>query len=286
MRSELRFSYHQTNGVTLHVAQAGPPDGKPVMLLHGFPEFWYGWRHQIDALAEAGFLVIAPDQRGYNHSDRPPGVGAYDLDLLAKDIVGLGEALGHARFDLVGHDWGGIVGWWLASHHAEHIERFAALSAPHPAVWTEAMRTIPEQRRKSWYVLAFQIPWLPEFLMRRRNFKVLTDALREAKRAGAMSDADLDLYRAAWSMPGALTGMVNWYRAPMRRRDRTMAAARVGPRTLIIWGEQDRYGVPALADRSAALCDDATLVRLDASHWVQHEQPERVNALLLDFLRS
>ena len=286
MRSELRFSHHRTNGVMLHVAQAGSPRGKPLILLHGFPEFWYGWRHQIDEMAEAGFLVIAPDQRGYNQSDRPAGVGSYDLDLLVKDIVGLADALGHNRFHLVGHDWGATVGWWLTSHYPERVEKFAALNAPHPSVWIEAMRTIPEQRRKSGYVRALRIPWLPEFFMRRRNFKALADALCDAKRPGAVSETDLDLYRAAWSAPGALTGMVNWYSALMRRADTAIKAARVPVPTLVIWGDQDRFGVPALGERSAALCDAATLVRLDASHWVQHDEPERVNALLLDFLRN
>ena len=286
MRSQLRFSYHRTNDVTLHVVEAGPPHGTPVILLHGFPEFWYGWRHQIDALAEAGFRVVAPDQRGYNKSDRPAGIDSYDLDLLAKDIAGLVDALGLGRLHIVGHDWGASVGWWLASHYPQHIERFAALSAPHPALWTEAMRTNPEQRQKSGYVRAFQIPWLPEFLMRRRNFKALADALRQTKRLDAVSEADLALYRAAWSTPGSLTAMVNWYRALMRRADQTMNAAPVRATTLVIWGDQDRFGVPALAERSAALCDSAALVHLDASHWVQHDEPERVNALLLDFLRT
>jgi pimeloyl-ACP methyl ester carboxylesterase len=284
MRSELRLSYLETNGVSLHVAQAGPPDGKPVVLLHGFPEFWYGWRHQIDQLAEAGFLVIAPDQRGYNRSDRPAGVGSYDLDLLAKDIIGLADRLGHWRFHIVGHDWGATVGWWLASHYPERVERFVALSAPHPSVWRQAMRTILEQRRRSRYVQVLRIPWLPELLMRRRNFKVLVDALRETMRPGAVSEADLDLYRAAWSARGALTGMVNWYRALMLRADRALDAAPVQVRTLVIWGDRDRFGVPALAERSAALCSAAELVRLDASHWTQHDEPERVNALLLEFL--
>jgi pimeloyl-ACP methyl ester carboxylesterase len=286
MRSEVRFSYQKTNDVTLHVAEAGPHDGKLVMLLHGFPEFWYSWRHQIDALAGAGFRVVAPDQRGYDSSDRPLRVGAYDLDILTRDILGLADALGVDRLPIVGHDWGATVGWRLASHHPDRVDKLAALSAPHPAVWLEAMRTIPEQRKKSGYVQALRIPWLPEFLMRRRNFKALADTLRDAKRPDAVSDADLGLYRAAWSKPGALTGMVNWYRALMRRGEAGVEAARVTAPTLVIWGDDDRFGVPALAEMSAALCERATLVRLDASHWVQHDEPERVNALLLDFLRD
>ena len=206
--------------------------------------------------------------------------------MLTQDVIGLAEALGQQRFRVVGHDWGATVGWWLASHHPDRVESFAALSAPHPAVWIDAMRNIPEQRHKSRYVQALRVPWLPELLMRRRNFKSLADALRGARRPDAVSEADLELYRAAWSIPGALTGMVNWYRALMRRAKMGIAPTRVSARTLVIWGDQDQFGVPELAERSASLCERAALVRLDASHWVQHDEPERVNALLLDFLRG
>jgi epoxide hydrolase 4 len=186
---------------------------------------------------------------------------------------------------VVGHDWGAIVGWQLASHYPARVKRFAALNAPHPAVWIDAMRTIPEQRRKSAYVRALRIPWLPEFLMRLRNYGALADALRETARPDAVSDADLALYRAAWSVPGALTAMVNWYRALMRKAE-AIEPSRVPVQTLVIWGDRDRYGVPALAERSVALYDAATFVRLDATHWVQHDEAQRVNVLLIDFLRA
>src|SRR5579883_3084125 len=131
IRSTVRFSRHATNGVTLHVAEAGPADGRLVVLLHGFPEFWYGWRHQIDALADAGYRVLIPDQRGYNLSDKPKGRAAYDIDLLAADVLGLVDGLGQRQFLLVGHDWGAGVGWWIALQHPERLEKFAALCAPH-----------------------------------------------------------------------------------------------------------------------------------------------------------
>jgi pimeloyl-ACP methyl ester carboxylesterase len=285
IRSNLRFSHHKTNGVTLHVAEAGPADGPLVMLLHGFPEFWYGWRHQIDALADAGFRVVVLDQRGYNLSDRPKERAAYDIDLLALDVVGLADALGHRTFRLVGHDWGSAVGWWIASNHAARLERFASLGAPHPAVWLDVIRSNREQRKKSWYIFAFRLPWLPEFLMRQRSYKALTDALRESKRPAACSDDDLAKYREAWSMPGALTGMVNWYRAIQAKRITPGSAPRITVPTLIIWGNGDKYGVPELAERGGQLCDNGKVVYLDASHWVQHDEPERVNELLLEFLK-
>lgn len=280
---EIRFARHAAHGVSLNVAEAGPPEGRVLLLLHGFPEFWYGWRHQIDALAGAGYRVLVPDQRGYNLSDRPKGVAAYDLDLLAKDVIALAEGIGEQRLRVVGHDWGAAVAWWLAAHHPARLERFAALSAPHPAVWVDAMRTHPAQRKKSRYVKAFNLPWLPEWLMRQRGFKALADAVRDTKRPGACTEADLDKYRAAWSMPGALTGMVNWYRALLARSWDLRTVGRIEVPGLVIWGNDDKYGVRDLVTGSLALCERASAVYLDASHWVQHDEPERVNALLLDF---
>jgi pimeloyl-ACP methyl ester carboxylesterase len=284
MRSALRFSRRAGSGVMLNVAEAGPENGRIVVLLHGFPEFWYGWRHQIDALADAGYRVIAPDQRGYNESDRPKRIADYDLDRLAADVIALGDGLGEKKLRVVGHDWGAAVAWWIATRHPDRLERFAALSAPHPAVWVDAMRTHPEQRRRSRYVTAFRLPWLPELLMRQGNFRAFAQALREAKRPDACSDADLERYRAAWAMPGAPTGMVNWYRALLARRWDLPSVDRIDVPALLIWGDDDKYGVRDLAERSLALCSRAAAVHLDATHWVQHDEPERVNALLLDFL--
>jgi pimeloyl-ACP methyl ester carboxylesterase len=284
--TEISFTRRLTNGIGLQVAEAGPAAGRPVFLLHGFPEFWYGWRHQIDELAGAGYRVLAPDQRGYNLSDRPRGSAAYDLDLLAMDILGLADDLGARTFFLVGHDWGSAVGWWIASRFPGRMERFVALSAPHPAVWKHAMRHIPEQRNKSRYVNAFRLPWLPEILMRRRDFKLIADALRECRRPEGCTDADLMKYREAWSVPGALTSMLNWYRAFLDKHISLESIPRIDIPVLIIWGRDDKYGVAELAEHSARLCDNASVVYLEASHWVQHEQVEPVNKILLDFLKD
>jgi len=285
MRSPIAFSFRSTNGVSLHVADTGPPEGPLVVLLHGFPEFWYGWRHQIEPLADAGFRVLVPDQRGYNLSARPREVGAYDLDLLAADILGLAEGVGRRRFSVVGHDWGASVGWWIATRHAERLDRLIAMNAPHPAVWVEAIRNDPEQRRRSRYVSLFRIPVLPEFLMRRENYKALVDALRESKRPDSWSDDVLNSYRAAWSISGALTGMVNWYRALLRKRLPDQPQ-RIAVPTRIIWGSNDKYAVRDLAERSLHLCDTASVEYLDASHWVQHDEPVRVAELICEFLRA
>jgi pimeloyl-ACP methyl ester carboxylesterase len=286
IRSDLRFSHHKTNGITLHVAEAGPPEGRLLVLLHGFPEFWYGWRHQIDALVAAGYRLVIPDQRGYNLSDHPKGVASYDLDLLARDIVDLAEGMGRQTFLLAGHDWGASVGWWIATQHPQRLEKLAAFGAPHPAVWVDANRNDPEQRKRSGYVRVFRLPWLPEFAMRQRNFKALADALRESKRPESCSDADLAKYREAWSVPGALTGMVNWYRALLAKRPPPSAPERIRVPTLVVAGDHDKYGIPALADRSGQLCEQASVVHLDTTHWMLHDEPERMSQLLLDFLKG
>src|SRR5262249_41021763 len=166
-----------TNGIRLHVVELGPEDGPPVILLHGFPEFWYGWRYQIGPLADAGFRVLVPDQRGYDASDKPAPVSAYALDTLADDVIGLIESTGRPRVAVVGHDWGGVVAWWAAARPPERVERLAVLNASHPIAFRRHLRSSPRQLRKSWYVFYFQLPWLPEAMFRRRNWRSLTETL-------------------------------------------------------------------------------------------------------------
>lgn len=184
----IRFGQARVNGITLHYAEAGPADGPPVVLLHGFPEFWAGWRDQIPALAAAGFRVIAPDQRGYNLSDKPQGVAAYDLDRLVEDVVALADHFDIAKLKLVGHDWGASVAWWLATTRPERLERLAIINAPHPAIWRKAMRDDPVQNKKSWYVQMFRLPWLPEAMMKSRNYRGLSDGLVSSSRPGTFSE--------------------------------------------------------------------------------------------------
>jgi len=285
--AEPHFVRVATNGIELHVAELGPADGPLVFLLHGFPEFWYGWRHQMGPLAEAGFRVIVPDQRGYNLSDKPREVSAYDLDRVVADVSGLADHYGRRSFTIVGHDWGALLGWWMATRYAGRLERFVALNAPHPSVWREAMRGNPAQKKKSWYVQIFRIPGLPEFLLRLRNFDAMVGGFRGAARPDAFTESDLARYREAWSQPGALSGGLNWYRALLKKTLPPAKECRSTVRTLVIWGVQDAYAVRELAEASARMCDDAKVVYLEqATHWVQHDEPERVNGLLLDFLRS
>lgn len=274
------------NGLRFHALAAGPVDGPLVMLLHGFPETSHGWRHQIPALAGAGFRVVAPDQRGIGGSSKPPGVAAYRIDHLAADIVAMVRALGRERAQVVGHDWGGAVTWTLALHHADVIERVAILDAPHPVAFSAWMRAHASQRRKSWYMAFFQLPWLPEFMLRANGFRLLAKALVQSSRPGTFTPDDLAAYRRAWAQPGALTGMLNWYRGLRLRSGLPSGHTRVAIPVRLMWGDRDAALESGMAEASIAYCDAGEVIHFpEATHWLPAEEPARVNALLLEFLR-
>ncbi|HVG07018.1 MAG TPA: alpha/beta hydrolase [Thermoanaerobaculia bacterium] len=280
----LRHRTIATNGIRLHAVEAGPQDGPLLIFLHGFPELWYGWRQQIAPFAEAGFRVLAPDQRGYNTSDKPKGVRAYGRDSLAQDVLGLIDEAGREKAYVVGHDWGGIAAWWLGMKHPGRIERLAILNCPHPVVMRHHLLKNPRQLKRSWYMFAFQLPWLPERGLRKSGYESLVKALRWTSRRGTFTDEDLLVYREAWAQPGALTAMVNWYRAGLRVRASPPPSPRVTVPTLLIWGTKDRALGEELAQPSIDLCDHGLLARIEeATHWLQHEEPGRVNALIGDF---
>ena len=275
----------ETNSIRLNVVQAGPDDGPLVILLHGFPEFSYGWRHQIPSLADAGYQVWAPDQRGYNLSDKPEGIAAYGLDQLANDVAGLIDAAGRKQAYVAGHDWGGAVAWWLAAKHPERVAKLVILNVPHGAVIQQHLRGNFTQLRKSWYFFAFQIPWLPETLARRRNWQLATQALLNSSRPGTFTAEDLDQYRRAWSQPHAFRSMINWYRAMIQKPPAPPSSKRITVPTLLIWGAQDKFLGPEMAQPSIDLCQNGRLVIIkEATHWVQHEEPQRVNELISTFL--
>jgi len=283
-----------SNDIRLHVVTEGPADGRLLILLHGFPEFWYGWRKQIPYFAGAGYRVWAPDQRGYNLSDKPRGIAAYSLDALAADVVGLMDAAGQEKAFLVGHDWGGAAAWWVATKYPQRLEKLVVMNAPYGSVMTRSLRQDPAQRRKSWYMFFFQLPWLPELVSRRRNWRMLTGMLLSSSIHGTFSKADLEEYRQAWSQPGAYAGMLRWYRAMMRARPALPSPQHGVPvrqpisvPTLLLWGAQDRFLGRELAEASIKKCSQGRLEFLeDATHWLHHEQPERVNALIHQFLSS
>lgn len=273
----------RANGQRFYVAAAGPVDGPAVMLLHGFPEMSYGWRHQLHALAAAGFRVYAPDQRGYGHSSKPKGIVSYRVDALAADVTALAQALGHDSFSLVGHDWGGLVAWQLASRQDASLQRVAILNAPHPAAMVRYITRSPLQAVRSAYVGFFQLPWLPEAALRMHGHALLGKALTASSLPGTFSDEELAVYRSAWSIEGALTGMLNWYRAALLAPSGPNAKVLIPVR--ILWGDKDSALESPLAELSAAHCTNVEVFHLpDATHWLHHEKSARVNELLIEFL--
>jgi epoxide hydrolase 4 len=283
---QVRFARIATNGIELHVAQAGPEDGPLIILLHGFPEFWYEWQQHIPSLASAGFCVWAPDQRGYNTSDKPSQVRAYTLDLLAMDIVGLLEAAGRERAIVVGHDWGGAVAWWLASNFPERLEKLVIINVPHPIVMRRLLRTSPRQLLRSWYMFMIQLPGLPEWSARRGDWRGLLDGLRDSSLPGTFQEEDFAEYRKAWSHPGAMTAMLNWYRAMFRYGAPPPKHSRVSTPTLILWGAKDKFIGREGATLSLAMCDRGELVVFEHNtHWLPHEEPVEVARRIVEFCR-
>jgi epoxide hydrolase 4 len=281
------FEYIKTNDVTLHVLKAGPETGQLVLLLHGFPEFWYGWRNQIEFLANAGYFVWVPDQRGYNLSEKPNSIGAFNLDNLAADVVGLIQTAGQDRAFVIGHDWGAVVAWRVANQYPQKVERLVTLNVPHPAVMRLALMRNRRQQLRSWYIFFFQIPWLPETLASFARGELLVQLLRRSSHAGTFTNPDLECYREAWSQPSAVHSMLNWYRAMMQTKSMRLPSQRITVPALMLWGAKDIALGKELAQPSIDLCDDGRLVFFDeASHWVHHEESARVNKLIAEFLSA
>ena len=284
---ELAHRYADLGDVRLHYVEAG--EGPLVLLLHGFPQFWYQWRHQIPALVEAGFRVVAPDMRGYNLSDKPPGVRAYRVELLARDVQRLIQACGERAATVVGHDWGAIAAWVAAMRHPGCVERLVILNVPHPARSLDGLLS-PGQLLRSSYVFFFQIPRLPEEVIRAGDFALLRSVLRrDPVRPGALIAEDIERYIEAIARPGALTATINYYRALLRYPGETRALLqRVEAPVLVIWGERDRFLSRRLAEPPRLWVPNLLGVKRlpDASHWVAEDRPLEVNTLLLDFLRS
>ncbi len=277
------------NGIRLHYAESGRGDNL-VILLHGFPEFWYSWRNQLPVLAEH-YHVVAPDLRGYNLSDKPPRVEDYRIESVVADVVGLIKHFGTKEAAIVGHDWGAGVAWAVALKYPEHLSRLAVMQVPPAAVW-RANLTL-RQMLRSWYMWFFLLPRIPEWSIKRDNFAGLDRIFKDQViRKGAFSDVDVELYKEALRKPGALTAAINYYRANVGRlfaRERRRDDKGVGPvrvPTLFIFAEQDFAIIPDTV-RGVKNYVDAPYreVRIaDSGHWVQNEAVQEVNTALLDFL--
>lgn len=264
--------------IRMHLARTG--DGPPVVLLHGFPDLWYGWRHQIDVLAGAGFSVVAPDLRGYGDSDAPHGIDAYAMTELVSDVVALLESLGSEAV-VVGHDWGGVIGWFLAMERPDLVSKLVVLNAPHPAAYRRELRRNPRQMLRSWYAMLFQLPLVPELLLRAFGLRLLRSAWRTGP---AQSDDDRNVYLRAFSRKGRIRAALNYYRAAARRRQPKVR--RIQTSTLIVWGARDPYLGIELTEGLDDLVPDLRIEIFEkGGHWLHLKEATPVNAVLLDFLR-
>ncbi len=287
----------EANGVLFAYLEAGPADGPLALCLHGFPDTAWTWRHLLPELAEAGYLAVAPFMRGYAPTEVPAD-GRYQSGALVADACALHEALdGDGRAVIVGHDWGAQVAWETAMRHPSRVDRLAILNVPHPVRMLEGLRTL-RQLRRSWYMFFFQHPFVPEAALRAGDFAIPRRVLRrDSVSPDAFSEEDIERFVDAWSQPGALTAMLAYYRAAVRspaairgvlgRGDGAPGVRVVEAPTLVIWGERDTALGTELAEPDRRWVPNLIGVeRLpDASHWVQNDAPERVNELLINFLR-
>jgi pimeloyl-ACP methyl ester carboxylesterase len=272
------------DGYNLSVKTFGSPEAKPIIFLHGFPEFWYGWRKQIPFFEEQGYFVVVPDQRGYNDSDKPAKVSEYSLNRLAGDVVSIVETLQLKNPVLVGHDWGAAVAWQAAICYPELFAKLVILNVPHMRVFIKALLTNPLQFLKSWYMYFFQVPFVPENLMAWVGFDKVAEGLRRTSRPGTFSDEELKKYAEAWARPDAMRSMINWYRAAFRHPD-LRRDVQVHVPTLILWGEKDAFLEARMARESADYCDSAEVKYFpEATHWLPHEEADAVNRAITDFI--
>ncbi len=255
-----------------------------MLLLHGFPEFWYSWRHQIPEFAR-DHKVVAIDLRGYNDSDKPEAVSAYAMPELIKDVKGVIEGLGYDRCILVGHDWGGMIAWSFAYAYLELVDRLIVLNLPHPAKFAEGLRT-PQQLLKSWYIAFFQLPLLPELLIQFDDFKLLEEAFRGMSiNQSAFTNEDIEAYKNAFAKRGALTSSINYYRNLFAQLSLERSWGILTVPTLMIWGEDDIALGKELTYSTEQYVQDFRIRYIpNCSHWVQQEQPQMVSQLIREFL--
>lgn len=277
-----QHDYIISNGLKLHYVTQG--EGPLMLMLHGFPEFWYSWRHQIPEFAK-DFKVVALDLRGYNDSDKPKEQSAYVMSEFIKDVAGVIKGLGYDRCVLVGHDWGGAIAWNFAYAHPEMVERLIILNLPHPAKFAAGLRT-PQQLLRSFYIFLFQLPWLPESLIQAGDYQAIETAFTGmAVDKSAFTRADLEAYKDAAAKRGALTAMLNYYRNILEQRIMDQNWGVLGVPTLMIWGEKDTALGKELSYGTATYVSNFQIRYIpDCSHWVQQEKPQLVNQYMREFL--
>ena len=277
---EIKRAYARgCNGIRICYIESG--SGSPIVMLHGFPDFSYSWRHQFPALTSAGFHCIAPDMRGYNETDKPPRVKDYDIDELVKDVDEFIQQVAGASAFVIGHDWGGIVAWHLAARMPARVRKLVIINSPHPVRYQRELRRA-DQLLRAWYAAFFQLPAIPELVLSSFHFRMLVQA-------AARTPADEEIYEEAFSQPGALHSALNYYRAAFRRMLRggsRSAMPVITQPTLVLWGEQDGALTPRLLEGLDRHVANLQIMRFpDVGHWVHIDAADRVNEELMRFLK-
>lgn len=292
----IEHNYASVNGIRLHYVTSG--NGKLILFVHGFPEFWYAWKDQLLELG-SDYQAVAPDMRGYNLSEKPAGVDQYQVKFLCEDLRDLAEHLGRKRFVLVGHDWGGAVAWAFALSYPGYLEKLVIINAPHPAIFERELRENPAQQKASEYMLMFRSPEAEQILSANQYDSLYKGVVSEGIKNGYFTEQDCKTYLEAWSQPGALTGGLNYYRAahigpPTAEGEPAkgkfvadLSEVTVKVQTLVIWGEKDPYLLTGNLEGLEKLVPGLTIKRIpDGSHWVVHEKPALINNLIRSFIRN
>ena len=290
----IKHDYAEVNGVRLHYATAG--NGKKlIVFLHGFPEFWYEWKNQLLEFGK-DYTAVAPDMRGYNLSAKPAEVDQYQVKYLIEDVRALAERLGHKKFILVAHDWGGAIAWAFAIAHPEYLEKLVIINAPHPGVFARELKENPAQQKASGYMLMFRSPQAEQILSANNYAALVGVVLGEGLKTGAFTEEDKQAYIEAWSQPGALTGGLNYYRAarigPPAEGDKqgtsfatSFPSLNVKVPTLVIWGEKDVALLVGNLEGLDKYVPQLTIKRVpEGTHWVIHEKPQLVNGYIREFI--
>ncbi len=282
--SRISVNWVKTQGLTFEVAEAGEGDHL-ALCLHGFPELNYSWRHQMPRLAEMGYRVWAPNLRGYGATDRPAAMRDYTLDKLTQDVADLIDASGVKKVTLFAHDWGGAIAWMFAIQKLRRLERLVVMNLPHPKVFQREAKKW-RQIKRSWYIYFFQLPWLAEMLLGRKNGTAIGQLFEKTSSSPERFGPDVQrIYNEASARPGALNAMINYYRALRYTNAEALGDGRVDIPTLLIWGEEDIALGIHCTQGAEEWVHDLTLKRLPGvSHWVQQDAPEEVNAILTDWL--
>jgi len=292
-KNMFEHKYADVNNIRVHYVTVGK--GKLIMFLHGFPEFWYEWKNQL-AEFERNYQAVAPDMRGYNLSSKPVEVEQYRMKYLVEDIRALAEHLGHKKFILVAHDWGGGVAWPFAMRHPEYLEKLIIINAVHPATFIRELRDNTAQQKASQYILVYRTDEAEDILAG-NNYAILVDNLLEdGIRQGYFTEEDKKAYIKAWSQPGALTGGLNYYRAAhlgsfTGESDVSLSVDpslfMVNVPTLVIWGEKDKWLLTGNLEGLEKYVPDLAIKRIpDGSHWVIHEKPGLVNTYIREFIEG